>query len=351
MILNKVHFYTGKIIDNYIYASQSFYNGLIRIDLNTSKAKYIAEFPEEKTVSTVLHRFSYKYGRKIFFVPCDANNVAVYDETTGLIKSILIDDYDVRKNKQSVFCVNDNRIWIIPVSGNGKTIIINMDDYKVEVLGQGEAPFEGSTIVNIWQEDNKVYFVKSGSNIVVEYNLESGKVKENNSAISNLYSLSKGREELWLLKQKNETLCCIRDGKEYVYPINETNRGGMFVNVIDYKQGVYAIPYKLEDFLVKKVGSDWFDNVDIHSLGIHKLYSYPGAFSYDLIETESMWILPPYNIDKMIMINKEDGHINTRELIFEEPIEIDNADLKSSIIGGMLKEDMPINLRTYIEII
>lgn len=350
MYLDKVSFYTGQIIDNYIYASQAFFNGLIKIDINTNKAILVDRFPNEIMMTPVLHRFSWLYNNKIFFIPCAADNVAVYDGNNDTIISIPINRYNNGDNVKSFF-VNENYLWIIPVSGKGKVIIINMDNYEVEVRDIKDYPFGGSTVVKICQENKWVYFAENGSQCIIKYNVETGEVSRMKSSKGDVYVLSKGRDGLWVIGEKNESLEFFDGEKETSYPIAGKNEFGLFVNVIDFKQGVYAIPYGFERFLKKENNKDFFTEVDISSLNIKKINEYQGTFSFDLIETNDYYYLPPYNVDKMITINKESGVIGARKIVFDEPDSISAKDINCLISGKIINEGIPLYLKSFIEVV
>ena len=351
MILDKVHFYTGQIIDNYIYASQSFYNGLIRVDLTTNLAEFIGTFPDEKAMSPVLHRFSYLYGKKIFFIPCDANNVSVFDEQNGTIELIPISKYCKDNDNKKCFFVNKNKLWLVPVSGIGSIQIINMDNNDVEVCEIEDTPFYSVNIVKICQDDIFVYFTNCGSGTVFRYNIENENVDEFKTAVTNIFNVSYCRNQIWIMKQVNESIGCICNEEEHSYMIHGDSKHNLLVNTVNYKNGVYIIPYLLEPFIKKETSNDYCEELDISSLGINKFYDYPGAFSYDLIETEKKWILPPYNIDKMITIDKETGIIEAKELAFDKPVELSNLSIRNAFMDNMIMEGLPLDLKTFCEII
>lgn len=350
MILNKVHFYTGQIIDNYIYASQSFYNGLIRIDLKTNQAKYISCFPGEKAVTSVLHRYSLLYGEKIFFIPCFANNVSVFDAKDESIKSIPISIYNKGSDNKKCYYVNGNKLIVVPVSGRGKIISINMDDHSVEILDDKKELLRGTAIIDICKEGNFIFYAKCGSNRLVKYDLEKDKVSEIDTSVTDIQSVSKGREGLWLIRNTNESLCCIKDEKEIIYNLNGKPHG-LLVKTFDFDGGVYAIPYRFDTFLKKENGKNDFEEVDISNLGIKKYYGYPGAFSYDIIEANDNIYIPPYNVNKMLVINKMTGQISARDLLWEEPVDIPNIEIRKTISEELCNEGLPIDLKTFIEII
>lgn len=349
MRLERVHFYTGQIIDNYIYASQSFYNGLIKIDVNTNATSFIGMFPNEKAVTSVLHRFSYLYKNKIFFIPCDAKNVSVFDIDKQSITPISINNSYNGGSGQKCFFVQDNHLWLIPVSGSGNLVVVNMDDYSVTVRESANTIFGGSTITNICQDDKWVYFARGGDNKVIKYDIENGNTYEIESSVSGPHSVSKGRDGVWIMNEKNDSIVFVNEKKETAYMIKE-KKYDLLLNVIDYKDGVYALPHKLENFL-RKEKSDYFEEVDITSLGIKRYYGYQGAFSYDLIESQDTWYLPPYNVDKMVTIDKKSGCIGARKLFFDAPVDIPNEEIKKAVSSGVSSEGMPIDLKTFMEII
>lgn len=350
MILNTVNFYTGQIIGDYIYASQAFFNGLIRINLKTEKAEYITKFPEESVVP-VLHRFSYLYKNKIFFIPCDAKNLAIYDVDNNSISVIPISQYCKNGDTKSCYFVDDSKLWLIPVSGDGHILIVNMDNNEMEVRDIKTTPFYRRTLLNICQRDKRLYFAGYGTNQVVEYDVKNGTAVKITTTISGISFVSKCRDGVCVINQDGEIAYLTSEDKELDYRINDFERGEQFVNILDYRDGYYLVPYKLGAFLKRGIDDECPEKYDISDLGLEKYYGYPGAFSYDLIEADDKWYLPPYNTNKIVTIDKENGTIEAITLSFDMPVKVNEADLRKTLIENVCSEWMPIDLKSFIEII
>lgn len=351
MVLNNVNFYTGQIIDDYIYASQSFYNGLISINLMTNKARFIGRFSAEENMVPVLHRFSYLYKRKIFFIPCDARGISIYDEEKGIISTIPMIDYCRSGNNKKCYFVNGNRLWLIPVSGDGSILIVNMDNNEVEVRDVKETPFYRETILNICQRGERIYFAGHGSDKVIEYDLKKEVTRDIKISVSNIALVAKCKEGICVINQEGKYVCYITQDNEKKYIINNYQKGEQYINLVEYDKGVYIIPYSLGAFLRKKIDEECFEKHDIRYLGIEKCNRFPGVFSYDLIDTDDMWYLPPYNTNKMLTIDKRTGIIEARELVFENPIEISELEIKEIFVKNIGYEGVPIDLKTFISMV
>lgn len=346
MILEKVNFYTGRVVDNYIYASMSFFNGLIKINMNTYEADYISKFPNEKMIIPVLHRFSYLYKRNIFFIPCDADNVAVFNVDDVTITNIEISQYTKKTEKQMNYFVVDNMLWLVPVINIGKAIVINMDNYEVE---SKEMAFFKGTILNIWQDNNWIYFINNNNGEIISYNVESKEVIKEKTSVYEGSTISKMKDGIWV--SNVDSFLKINNNIRKYYSLKQQNKINMFVNMIDFEGGTYAVPYNFKTFLIKKDDADYFEEVEMRSLQLNKVYSAQSLFSYDLIEVENEWILPNYNINKMIAINKYTGAIDAIELRFEKEIEICDEEIRDYFISEIRNENIPIDLNTYINAI
>lgn len=346
MILEKVNFYTGRVVDNYIYASMSFFNGLIKINMNTYEADYISQFPDEKMITPVLYRFSYLYKRKIFFIPCDADNVAVFNVDDVTITNIKISQYTKHSEKKMNYFVIDNMLWLVPVVNIGKVIVINMDNYKVE---SKEKTFFKGTILNIWQDDNWIYFIKNNNGDIISYNVESEQLIKEKARVYDGSTISKMEDGIWV--SNADSFLRINNNSMKYYSLKQRHKINMFVNMIDFESGIYAIPYDSNNFLMKKDDTDYFEEVEMSSLNLNKVYGVQSMFSYDVIKIGNEWILPNHNINKMLVINKFTGAIDAIELRFEKEIEICDDAIRGYFISEICNENIPIDLNTYINII
>ena len=81
--LNSLSYYAQVVIGEELWISNSRFNGLYKVNLESGKSVYIGKFPQYRLDNSELHFFAKKYGEKIYFFPKCASGIDIYDLETG----------------------------------------------------------------------------------------------------------------------------------------------------------------------------------------------------------------------------------------------------------------------------
>ena len=79
-------------IDDNIWFSAQGHNGLYCMDCNNKEARLVSEFPGENAMGYRLYKSITRAGDKLFFAPCNASSVAVYDISKQEMKMIAVEE-------------------------------------------------------------------------------------------------------------------------------------------------------------------------------------------------------------------------------------------------------------------
>lgn len=89
-----------KIGDSIWFSAQK-HNGLYCMNCNTKETRLVSEFPGEKMMGYRLYKSITRAGDKLFFAPCNASAVAVYDISKQEMRMIAVED--MQSPRKTVF--------------------------------------------------------------------------------------------------------------------------------------------------------------------------------------------------------------------------------------------------------
>ena len=88
-----------------VWFTAFYYNALFKLDKESSKVEYMGSFPNENPYGIRLYSYVVKQCGKLYFVPLNAKEIAVYDLNTGQFEKI---DFDKNRSKNGIDIVENN---------------------------------------------------------------------------------------------------------------------------------------------------------------------------------------------------------------------------------------------------
>lgn len=115
---------------NFWFTSNSF-NALFFMDSKTEKIEYVVSFDETENHSDSLYTRAYLWGEKIFFIPCVAEHIAVYDRKKNEVSYINIEKEYIAYN-----CVKfeENKLLLLPSIYKTYAWILNLEEESLEKI-------------------------------------------------------------------------------------------------------------------------------------------------------------------------------------------------------------------------
>lgn len=258
----------ARVDNEYAFGSSSTFNGLFQINMNTGECSYLCLFPDEKIFARRLHAKAFLYKNKVFFVPCAANNISVYDIEENHITTIKIKDADNKKypwylknNKFNDGILYQDNLFLL---GSTYPAIVKLDlrtnllEYHTQWI-KGEFAFRKSPAI----VGNKFYIPSIKGNEVLSFDMETGKaeidyVGENNNGS---WGICKIQDDLWLSPQEPGAIVRwnISTGsiKEYMnYPEGFDSGGFAYTKIYEANGKVGLLPAyaNMMLFVDKKTG-------------------------------------------------------------------------------------------------
>lgn len=122
--------------EDYVWFSSNDHNGFYQIDKDKKRVELLSRFPGEKVLAKNLYSKMLRWEGQFIFVPCAANEIAIYDHGFGMKKIPL---KDMRKEKDDLICekmkfmsanLYENDLWLW---GTGYPAIVCLDLLTEEV--------------------------------------------------------------------------------------------------------------------------------------------------------------------------------------------------------------------------
>lgn len=180
-IKEMVLYYDAIMIDGELWFSAINSNGLYKMNITTKKLQLIAFFPKEDLEKQFLHSKILQYENKLFFVPFQAKEIAIYDMEKGTMSSLELPPnsqgkqyskfYTAIQEQQYIYCVPCRYEYLVKYDICQK----KMEFYDVfkgdkEHKWNDEDAFiyKGACKVN-----KKIYLASYVSDYILEYDLET----------------------------------------------------------------------------------------------------------------------------------------------------------------------------------
>lgn len=140
-------------IGNSVWVSLLQCNGLLNIDINSGRIQYIGYFEHEKN-EYQLHTHMVSYENKIFFVPWNADNLAIYDMTKKELRYVFIGE-ELRftagiVHEKYLYLVVESSIKIIQFDIDAEVI---QNQYELKNMVETESTW----LVQPFKAENGIY--------------------------------------------------------------------------------------------------------------------------------------------------------------------------------------------------
>ena len=201
--------------NNTIWIFANTFNALFKMDSEKGDIQYVTSFFKEPFLMESLYTKAVYYKNRIFFIPCCAESIAVFDiisETTDYIfleKNIL--DYNV-------ICYSEGKLLLFPVKNNNWGWKLDMETCRVSRMvldfKDDEKLLKTKSVVCFYGNafyDGKSYFAVYGTNKCMTYNIENNQCTmisiEKNGVYAGAFQIGK---EIHFLSIDGSYACCYK---------------------------------------------------------------------------------------------------------------------------------------------
>ncbi len=187
-------------VENDLWFSANDFNGLCKVNIETGKTEYVAQFPDEYQNADRLYIKVFRSSNKLIFIPHSAQNIAIYELDRAKFVTIslkVLEDIDLEFEDKYQFAETygdfiyffDIHAGVVKLNVTTGQLLKVKADIKEEM--KGTILFDKHARIG-----NKVYGVFMGSNKVYIFDLETER-----------YEIS------FLRKERQELLFCFADDK------------------------------------------------------------------------------------------------------------------------------------------
>ena len=355
---NDLNFSAFGVYNRNIYFSNMYLNGLFCLNTEDSNCEFIGYFPGEEKHVEMLHRCAVEYENYIIFIPYHGTKLNFFDTET---KNLYVYDLCCEGEYIESYIFEDV-LYMIP--GQTKYPILLFDLKKREYL-------ESYFVSDIWRElgekyndkyiirtafdISKIWFSIMGTNIVCELNLENMRGTLKQVPVSNVCSVCKGINGLWVIPEEGNKIYKFKvesdEIKEYDIPINKKNRKRLINYVIETHDYVIAMPaYETDFYVLEKGKKETFrscfhitSNIDTINFALsHQVMTITAK------EYGDIWIIPPVKYKKMIGFCEKNMNFTELEI---KPLEMNTEvynDYLAIVNQDVQKEGVTMCLKDFI---
>lgn len=251
------------------------YNALFMMDKQTGYVKYMGSFPNEACNQHRLYSSITEYQGKLYFTPCSAHEIGVYDMEYNRFEKIDIgiarEDNDVSQVRFAkkfvsgfiqgttltlIPCCYDNMVicdlTTAHVSLRSEMFTFFSQKYRQSVTST-DSEFYLCWFAKRINESEVVFNLQSNESIAVFYNLDTGTYREQNiGSKGRTYTMVEyDRVYLWLYDPREDVLVRWKESekeyievsfKEQISGFQSCGLGHSFVNLAALKGWIYFIP-------------------------------------------------------------------------------------------------------------
>lgn len=338
----------------YLWFTSLDYNALFKMSKCTFSAEYVGSFPDEDFYRYRLYTSINEHDGKLFFTPCSAHEIGVYDMKNQCFEKISIDIprevNDMSKTKYSKKFISGfiyNNILILIPCCYDRVVLYNIATEKVSFrsnlfqyfyakyhafTASSDSQFYLCWFARRMNEEMIAFHLQCNKNILIFYNLKTGEFKEQEiGSKDSIFSLTEwDGEAIYLYDMRADTLvkwekatgkyleCRIIDQLPEFQPCGLNSS---FVNMKILGNWLYLIP-SITNVLVK-VDTTTLTVVTVNTLSDECLIPHEGAAYLWMcrIFNDKLYLMG--NRSKELIIYKKNGEI--QRIRIEVPGNLENV--------------------------
>lgn len=245
--------FIAPVSEDKAYSCAMGFNALFEINLQNGECAYIKKFQQEDSDASFLYCRAYTIGDCIVFAPCTARNIAIYNYVTKTSEVIALADEHLQSEPGTVLfadaVLHKNCIYMI---GASKPIILKYNVITKEQKVISYIPNKSFLFrKGVLLDGDTIIAVSLNTNLVLEYNITSGKIEtyELTFEFKGAYSCCRKSGAYWMAprakgsgfvrwkKKQDKSIVLPKIPKDINY-----YSGALFSKILSYGDYLYAIP-------------------------------------------------------------------------------------------------------------
>ncbi len=257
-----LRFIAGSIVDNTLFFSSIFFNGLFRMDLDTEEIIFVDVFDEAPLEKTYLHRVCLTYDRWLIFLPHNHDKINFVNIDTLEQKTIRVSDCSKPLMIADAVIVGD-ALYVFPAIKEQLAMIVHLNKFEVEANDifnewlRTEAPEspnkDGILCLRAVLNNDTVYMGLNGQKGIIRYDTKTNDISIIETNLNKINAVYKGKDGIWINDRTNGHAEFLGNGMIEEY---EKNNKFMYQFILDAGDFVYAVPGKAYYIkMIKGIGS------------------------------------------------------------------------------------------------
>lgn len=202
-------FSCGAKYGDYIYASLSKFNGLVRVDINSGSVEWLMKFSETEDVIGIQHSRAYVYEKKIYFFPAFGTYIHIYDPQTNVVKGVGIKRRRSKSEYMSI--LHDGNVLIVPKNIEENILLFRFYDNSITIAVEWERlrNFVVDTsymFMRLTKIEDRIVMPIYGSSLVLLFNMDKLTCEKINVPVGNLFGAFDGDNGIILLSKENKKI-------------------------------------------------------------------------------------------------------------------------------------------------
>ena len=303
-------------LDGTLFFSNSRWNGLFSLDVDTLKVGYLMRFPNDYLDGTRLHKDAIEIDGKIFFLPWFFSDyMSIYDIRRHDMKTLHIP----RKYYDSIngFFVKKQYLYLVPGYIEFPRIKVDTQTFEMHEIKTPKCDLEINTYrtAHIIKWD-MIWYAYHRSNILTCWDNETDEFKIYNTPALNIYNIFDVGDYIWITEF----------GSYNIWSFDGTNFTQVYDGSLNKKCDIgnecpygYAIKYLDSIIVAPSFGSEIMSFKDgvwnILLRDENKQYVTPFQSYLNMkIINNRLWILP-YEADELIILDGKSNNMSQKYIL------------------------------------
>lgn len=328
-----LHFESYIRIENKIYFSEAFFNGLFELDLTDFSVRFVCHFSNEDKHRLLLHSSAAQYENKLFFFPKCSRQIHCYDLLNQKEKIVRIPIEEDQEFLTLKAVQMEGKVWLFSSDPSMNMFVFNMEDQSVdraELLDKLLEQYKPLAGVSTVAEEKKIFTYCKSKSMLLEIDIERSQIKEHKLATDNMNLYLMGycagkfyfqditTGDFYEWDSRKDSL-----QKYTVLDLESIEIDGLFYSDCCFVDGnIYMVPWKNkfvlkeEDGVLKKA----FDyQKSFQRCNTGRTYYEPGVMkACEVVDNKILFY--PYGTNRLFIYDTKTGQVEEKSIT----VEVDN---------------------------
>lgn len=328
---NKInlHFRSFIRVNNILYFSEAFFNGLFKMNLEDFSVKFICHFSGENEKKLLLHGQSViRYEDYIYFFPTCSRRIHYYNFVSNKEHDIIIPISEDKEFVVGSVLQKDNIVWLVSTDLSNGIYVLDMKERTIEkdkTLSAMLQKYQKLTNFIIQKEESKLYTFCVESFTLVEIDLVKHLIDEYNLPVpmKKIISINYNNGKFYFIEEDSGNLY------EWIWKSTNIKKfiaqdlddcltyGSPFSNCCFIDDDIYMIPFRNKYIMKINKENDSIKRAFVYPKEFQRLksicnYEPPIISSFEVV-CNKIWFYP-FGGNQMLVYDIKSGQVFGKEI-------------------------------------